>query len=273
MDLDLVNYDFNDLLNLFKLENDFTLQEFKDSKNTVYALHPDKSCLDKKFFIFFLDAYKLLLKVAEFKFKNHNIDIDKDYYSKFENIKNDFFDEKEQLIANKFTYDDNFNEKFNELFEKHYNSNNNLGYGEWLKSSNEDEIDYDKIKKISRELTLNKEIETYSFNSSIGFSIGNNIIDNPEIDLKHVYTTGSVIGVNEEDLEMGRKQKTIKEIKNERNKNIIPHDYETCNRIINTNKEKENIESSTRIYNLLVEEENNIKNNVKFWANLKQLKN
>lgn len=272
MDLNLINYDFDDLLNLFKLENDFTLQEFKDSKQIVYALHPDKCSLDKKFFIFFLDAYKLLLKVAEFKFKKYDNDIEKDYDSSFENIKNDFFDEKEQIIANDFTSDDEFNKKFNELFEKHYVSNS-IGYGDWLKSHDEEEKDYDKIKKLSRELTMNKDIETYSFNSSIGYSIENNAFDNQDVDLKHVYTTGSVIGVNEEDIEIGRKQKTIEEFRNERSKKILPFDDETCNKIFKNNKDKDSIESSTRIYNLLLEEQNNIKNKDKFWANLKQLRN
>ena len=38
-------------------------------------------------------------------------------------------------------------------------------------------------------------------------------------------------------------------------------------------KYKEDIETNNRIYNLVVEEENNVKKKQDFWANLKQLGN
>ena len=55
LDLNLYNYDLHELLTLFKLKEDFTKQEFKDAKNIVYAVHPDKSNLNKEYFIFHYD--------------------------------------------------------------------------------------------------------------------------------------------------------------------------------------------------------------------------
>ena len=65
----------------------------------------------------------------------------------------------------------------------------------------------------------------------------------------------------------------MKNILKSASKKILPFDDETCNKIFKNNKDKDSIESSTRIYNLLLEEQNNIKNKDKFWANLKQLRN
>ena len=54
VDLNLDNYKFDDLLNLFNLSYDFTTEELKKAKKVVLKLHPDKSKLDKKYFLFFL---------------------------------------------------------------------------------------------------------------------------------------------------------------------------------------------------------------------------
>ena len=63
LDLTLSNYNLKDILNLFKLPDNFTKQQFKDAKQIVYAIHPDKSRLDKKYFIFFLMHINYCLKL------------------------------------------------------------------------------------------------------------------------------------------------------------------------------------------------------------------
>jgi hypothetical protein len=58
-DIDLVidNYDLDDLLNLFKLDHDFTRDDMRIAKKIVMRTHPDKSGMDKKYFLFFSSAY------------------------------------------------------------------------------------------------------------------------------------------------------------------------------------------------------------------------
>ena len=63
LDLNIHNYDLNDLLNLFKLPYHFTEEHLRDAKKTVLKTHPDKSRLDRKYFLFFSKAYKYLLKM------------------------------------------------------------------------------------------------------------------------------------------------------------------------------------------------------------------
>ena len=48
LDLNIENYNLNDLLNLFKLNNNFQENDLKCAKKIVLQLHPDKSNMDKK---------------------------------------------------------------------------------------------------------------------------------------------------------------------------------------------------------------------------------
>jgi hypothetical protein len=69
MDLNLDHYTLEDLLKLFKLPEQFTEADLKEARKRVVAVHPDKSGLDKEYFIFFHKAYSLLSSVHSFKRK------------------------------------------------------------------------------------------------------------------------------------------------------------------------------------------------------------
>ena len=58
IDLNESNYDYNKLLELFSLEDNFDINDLKECKKKVLKLHPDKSRLDKKYFLFFYKMYK-----------------------------------------------------------------------------------------------------------------------------------------------------------------------------------------------------------------------
>ena len=46
LDLNIENYDLNDLLNLFQLDYNFNEQDLKQAKKIVLQTHPDKCELD-----------------------------------------------------------------------------------------------------------------------------------------------------------------------------------------------------------------------------------
>jgi len=56
MDLDINNYNLDDLLNLFKISAHFGESDLKRAKQIVLKTHPDKSGLPSEYFLFF---YKL----------------------------------------------------------------------------------------------------------------------------------------------------------------------------------------------------------------------
>ena len=82
LDLNINNYDYDDLLKLFQLNFNFDLNDLKKAKKQVLMMHPDKSGLDQKYFLFFSSAFKLLHSVYEFREKadvNLNENIEYEY--------------------------------------------------------------------------------------------------------------------------------------------------------------------------------------------------
>jgi len=71
IDLNINNYSREDLYKLFGLNSSIILTEdiMRESKKIVLKTHPDKSQLDKKYFLFFSEAYKQLFSIYEFQNK------------------------------------------------------------------------------------------------------------------------------------------------------------------------------------------------------------
>ena len=71
LDLELDNYSLEDLYHLFNIPNSTLSEEsLKSAKQIVLKMHPDKSRLDSKYFLFFSKAYKRLFGIYEFQNKS-----------------------------------------------------------------------------------------------------------------------------------------------------------------------------------------------------------
>ena len=127
LDLNIENYDLNDLLSLFKLDFNFNESDLKRVKKSVLQSHPDKSKLDKKYFLFFTSAYKIIYSIYEFRYKSS-----KNQSTEYTIEK----DESKELLLKDLQKNSEFNKIFNELFEKNKISDddNESGYGDWIKS-------------------------------------------------------------------------------------------------------------------------------------------
>jgi len=128
MDLNIDNYELVDLLALFKLDFDFNEQDLKQVKKTVLQTHPDKSQLDKKYFLFFSEAYKIIYAVYQFRHKSTKSAYNTEYIVDK--------DEQKEAFINQIKSKPNFNKLFNDLFEQYklQDSEADTGYGDWLKS-------------------------------------------------------------------------------------------------------------------------------------------
>ena len=71
LDLNIDNYTLNDLYNLFNVSY-LDEPSLKTAKQIVLKMHPDKSQLDSKYFLFFSKAYKRLFSIYEFQNKSTN---------------------------------------------------------------------------------------------------------------------------------------------------------------------------------------------------------
>jgi hypothetical protein len=159
IDLELANYNLNDLLKLFSLKSNFGSDELKQVKRTVVQIHPDKSGLDKKFFLFYCKAYRAVKNIYEYRNKRDNKLNNSN--AKIEYLA-DFDDDagKKHLIENlQKKSSEDFNKWFNKTFEKINitDESKKSGYGNWFQS-NED-IDTTKVTKnqMHEKITQRKE--------------------------------------------------------------------------------------------------------------------
>ncbi len=280
LDLNIQNYNLNDLLNLFKLNTNFTEEDLKNAKKIVLKTHPDKSKLDKKYFLFFSSAYKILFQL--YNFKNRIESKNTEYYVEE--------DENNKLLIEKVLKKDNFNEWFNKEFEKLNIKENDNGYEEWLKSEenmdyrtttkNNMERDIYEKKKELRSIVKREEIK------SIQELQDNNILGLNEVeeyssdifgnfryeDLKKAHIE-TVIPVTEEDIDERNIFNNLEQLNRHRNsQNLIPLSLKQANDYLYDIKNNDEEININRAYNLALENENNIKKNNDFMKRLRQIK-
>jgi len=290
MDLDITNYDYEDILKLFNISKQFNEEDLKSAKKQVLASHPDKSGLDKSYFLFFSSAYKILFNIYNFREKHSSLKNLNNYNENYDADKDEVNEELiHKIMTTKSTQE--FNKWFNEQFESFKISNDydKNGYGDWLNSSNNEEIikctDINSIhkimeekKKLLRTNNLIKKKDICEFNNSNYCDLINS---KPED-----YSSGLFSKFQYEDLKKAHEESIIP-VTNEDNTNnyssyddikfkrtqqsIAPMKTDEANKYLNKSKEDENALSSMRAYNLFKQDEINKKKNDKFWSNLKQL--
>jgi hypothetical protein len=283
IDLNIDNYELKDLLELFNLPYDFNEDDLKKTKKMVLKTHPDKSKLEKEYFLFFTAAFKIIVSIYEFRTRS-NKQTSTEYLG-FEE------DPEKKLLMKNLSKKNNFNKIFNELFEKHKVTDNYFdnGYGEWLKSNedidnrqtswNEMNSTFEKKKEEVKALIVKTDIEEY--NLSNNYQIGG---DKPEYyssdlfsslqyeDLQRAHKE-SVIPVTNKDWHEVKQYKNVNELEKSRNEKINPLSFEQATNYLN-NKNNLVLENDTRrAFNLAKECEEAKKANTNFIGRFKQLTN
>ena len=144
--LNIHMYNLQEILGLFDLNYDISIDDLKRAKKKVLMLHPDKSNLSADYFLFYKKAFDIVIQF----YKNNNKQNQEitEETTKYNPLVNDFNKstyKQVNSVINKMSSND-FNQKFNQLFdanmaEKHKQNNN-----EWF--SKEEPI-YDIDKNIS----------------------------------------------------------------------------------------------------------------------------
>lgn len=171
LDLDINNYELKDILSLFRLDYNFTEDDLKRAKKMALMTHPDKSNMDKKYFLFFTSAYKVIYSIYQFRTRSNS-------QQSTEYVIDEEKDEDKEALLRDISKKKNFNKLFNKLFEQNriHDEASETGYGDWLKS--EDDIDtrkttrsemnetFEKKKSEVRSLIVHKDIEEMTSSSS-----------------------------------------------------------------------------------------------------------
>lgn len=284
LDLDLDNYSLEDLYHLFNVPNgSLSESSLKDAKQIVLKMHPDKSRLDSKYFLFFSKAYKRLYGIYEFQNKSTN-----------KTLKNeDFFDETNRNVLDnmfgqnkEFKDPKKFNSWFNKAFEKHRTDNPiEEGYGDWLKSdegimninenvtkSNMNEI-FEQKKKQIQAVTVYTGVNDM-FASTLGGSLldgGNNFTTDNYTDLRQAYTE-TLIPVTQEDYNKIHKFNNISEYKAHRDRvDTTPLSKEDANRKLLQQQNELEQQSAALAYKYAQEAEKTKQKQQSFWGDIKQL--
>ena len=249
MDLNIDHYSLKELLTLFKLNENFTLSEFKDAKRILYALHPDKCDKDIKYYLFFKKAYSLLESVNSFK---HKIQENVDAHLTFDEIIDGMADHDKKTIVDSLSVNPNFNRDFNKLFDTYYIKEEDNGHGNWLQSNEDMNTSYEDRKKQSRALVVSTIEECPKENYT---------------DLKNAYTVNSVLGVSEEDYV--QKYKNIHDLKQERDtQNLTPLNTQEANNQLMQQEERESKWATEQAFKFVKQTEKNKVNQKSFWSHL-----
>ena len=143
IDFNLDNYELTDILKLFNLNYSFDIDDLKIAKKIVLQMHPDKSGLDKEYFLFYSKAFRIIKGIYDFRNKKKEAVLN-------DNTKTTYLADTDEDNGNKQLVDKllknenlEFNKWFNEAFEKIniVEEERKNGYGEWFKS--DEDIDTD----------------------------------------------------------------------------------------------------------------------------------
>jgi len=292
LDLNIHNYDLNDLINLFRLPFHFKEEHLKEAKKIVLKTHPDKSGLDKEYFLFFSQAYKYLLKIHQLRQSSTttNTEYQKDdLWSKEHSV---LIDGKLKTMSQE-EYTDWFNETFEKMRVK--DSVEESGYGDWLKS--DDDLVNEQVtntsqmneyiqnkKKQLRALVVHNDFQDLNTSNGGQFDLvretpenyGSSMFNKLQFeDLRKAHCE-SVIPVTEEDFHNRTKYTNIDQLNRERTQDMVQNSkswmasHENKLKEIHTRDEDVNIQ---RAYKLMNQDEMIRENHQKFWSDLKRIKN
>jgi len=280
IDLNIDNYELDDILNLFKIDYDFNHDDLKRVKKYVLQTHPDKSKLSKEYFLFFTKAYKIIYAIYNTREKREKSTT---------YILNEDDDNKELL--KKVSKKEDFNKIFNELFHK-LNVKEDNGYGDWLTS--DEDMDYSETSKQdlhrtienkkskARALIIKQDIKELGAD---GDSNGYNelIDDNIECYQTGIFSslqyedlykahTETVIPVTQEDYKARKHFNNDNDLKLYREKqDNRPKTQEESKEILNNKYKSQEKEDIKRIYKLVKQDEIIEKKNQDFINNFKLL--
>jgi hypothetical protein len=284
LDLDLDNYSLDDLYHLFNINGNILNDEtMKLAKQIVLKMHPDKSQLDSKYFLFFSKAYKRLYGIYEFQNKSTKKKMDNEDYFNESNktILDNMFDKNKDFKDSK-----NFNSWFNEAFEKGRLENpTEQGYGDWLKSDegfisvnenvtkgNMNDV-FEQKKKQIQSLTLYTGV-TDMVSSSFGGSLldgGNDFSSDNYTDLKQAYTE-TLIPVTQEDYNKMQKFNNISEYKRHRDQvDTTPLTKEESERKLLQQQQEHDQHSAALAFKYAKESEKAKEKQNNFWSDLTQI--
>ena len=289
-DLDIENYELEDILNLFKLQYNFVEADLKKAYRVALKLHPDKSQLSGDYFRFYMKAYKIVEKVFYFRKQRKK--------SKYDTIYNatetDAPADKAVLLhsLNGKSIQE-FNQWFNKMFEKVKvkDEEDDSGYNSWIKNNKVDEDDNKKValsdfgRVFEAKKTECKALVKHQGVKEMGENDGYNLVREkvsnyssglfsklPYEDFKKAHTE-TVIPVTHQDFLNKEKFSSLDTYKRHRDsQDVVPPSLQQSQQYLAEREKNEGQIHSRRAFKILKRDEELEKSNEKWWSNLQRLK-
>ena len=133
--LNIHMYSLEELLGLFDLTYNISHDDLKRAKKVVLMTHPDKSKLDSKYFLFYKKAFDIIVRFHDNQNKqNQKISSNNTAYTPHTNNEDDNRTVKKvSSVINEMSKRE-FQDKFNDLFEKNMATKVDESRNEWFKN-------------------------------------------------------------------------------------------------------------------------------------------
>ena len=290
-DLDIENYELEDILNLFKLQYNFVEADLKKAYRIALKLHPDKSKLSGDYFRFYMKAYKIVEKVFYFRKQRRKSQYDTIYNA----TETDTPADKAVLLhsLNGKSIQE-FNQWFNKMFEKVKvkDEEDDSGYNSWIKNNKVDEDDNKKValsdfgrvfeakKTECKALVKHQGVKEMGVVDG-GYNLVREKVNNyssglfsklPYEDFKKAHTE-TVIPVTHQDFLNKEKFSSLETYKRHRDsQDVVPPSLQQSQQYLAEREKNEGQIHSRRAFKILKRDEELEKSNEKWWSNLQRLK-
>jgi hypothetical protein len=135
--LDLASYSFDEILQMFDLTYHMTLEDLKRAKRKVLMSHPDKSNLPPDYFLFYKRAFELVVNYHQSHSRQSQI-VNEHTSVEYVPITETDIHTKQQLSEK--TKTNQFQQRFNELFEQNMAEKPDPSKNEWFRSESTSSI-------------------------------------------------------------------------------------------------------------------------------------
>lgn len=140
--LDINTYSLEEMFSLFDLTYDLTEESMRAAKKKVLMIHPDKSKLSSEYFLFYKQAYEIILDIYKQKNRIQNAPLSATVYNP-EVVKTKGIGNSQDVVnganinfnpsGSKEIQGKKFNDKFNELYETNMAKKTDPSKHDWFR--------------------------------------------------------------------------------------------------------------------------------------------
>jgi len=258
--LDINKYSLDELLGLFNLSYKIDFESMKNAKKKVLSVHPDKSRLPPEYFIFYKQAYEVVFRFYQEQNRQNQTVPNQPVKYEPVNITDKRLEKQMKTTINGMK-DGEFNNSFNELFEKNMVKKPDETRNEWFKK---DEPVFQVNETVSSKnigqvfqtirdnsistMTKYRGVETINSNFGTGFYEDENDNSDDYVscdpfsklkfeDLRKVHKDQTILPISERDFDKVKKYNSVDQLNQERgSQSLTPLEKTQAEKMLQDNK-------------------------------------